>query len=387
MTAALSHAETSAPSAAPALPARLPALDGVRGVAIFAVAVHVLNPLDAPADWFGRLFTSLFAVGWIGVQLFFALSGFLITGILLDTRGATNYLSGFYARRFLRIFPLYYGALLVAFVVLPVLGHIPAALEHDRAHQLWLWTFIANWAAGTGASSQGLHHFWSLCVEEQFYILWPFVLLGVGPRACVRLCLGVAAAALAVRLGLLHAGVPTNEIYEYTVTRMDALALGGAAAAALRIPELARRLVVSTKPLWIASLAVFVVGAAASHRYLLPTYATSSFGYSFLALSCALGVLAAATSDLQARSWSPLRAAPLRALGKYSYGVYVIHKPLSDFVGKPALARLGLDAGRSTTVGVVYVAVVLAAALAAAVASFHLYESRFLVLRDRFAPR
>jgi peptidoglycan/LPS O-acetylase OafA/YrhL len=391
---AVATTEPAADASAPPvrLPAHLPQLDGVRGVAIFVVAVHMLSLLATPPDWLGRACASLFSYGWMGVQLFFALSGFLITGILLEARGSSNYLSGFYARRFLRIFPLYYGTLFVAFVVLPAVGYVPAAIAHDRPHQLWLWAYVSNWAVGTPASSRALHHFWSLSVEEQFYVLWPFALMRTGPRACLRLCLVVAALALVARLALLHAGVSTERIYELSVTRMDALALGGAAAAALRIPDVGRRLAARTGRLWAASLAVFVLGAAVSHRYVLATFAASSVGYSFLAASAALVVLAAATSDLRtsdlrSTSQSLLLSTPLRALGKYSYAVYVFHKPLHDFVGKPALARLGLDATRSTPVALAYVAVALAASFGVAVASYHLYEKHFLRLKGRFAPR
>jgi peptidoglycan/LPS O-acetylase OafA/YrhL len=393
---------TDASAHAVRLPAHLPRLDGVRGVAIFVVAVHMLSLLATPPDWLGRLCTSLFAYGWMGVQLFFALSGFLITGILLEARGSSNYLSGFYARRFLRIFPLYYGTLFVAFVVLPAVGYVPKEIAHDRPHQIWLWAYVSNWAVGTRASSQALHHFWSLSVEEQFYLIWPFALMRTGPRACLRLCLIVAALALVARLALLNAGVSTDCIYEYSVARMDALALGGAAAAALRIPEIGRRLAASPGRLWATSLAVFVVGAAASHRYVLATFAASSVGYSFLAAAAALVVLAAATSDLRTSdartsgartsdvrspSQSLLLSTPLRALGKYSYAVYVFHKPLHDFVGKPVLARLGLDATRSTPVALAYVAVALTASFGVAFASYHLYEKHFLRRKSRFAPR
>jgi peptidoglycan/LPS O-acetylase OafA/YrhL len=389
MTTRSAQSPTAAASrGASALPAHLPALDGVRGLAILAVAVHMLCLLASPPDALGRALSTLFAYGWMGVQLFFALSGFLITGILLDTRGAEGHLGSFYARRLLRIFPLYYGTLALAFLLLPALGAVPPAIEHDRPHQLWLWAYVSNWAAGTPAASEAFPHFWSLSVEEQFYLLWPFALLRLAPRGCLRLCAGVAVAALAARVALLEAGVSTGAVYEYSVSRMDALALGGAAAAALRIPEISGRLVARPRRLWVASLAVFVAGAAASHRYALATFAASSVGYSFLAVACALVVLAAAASDLRpGGARSPLRAAPLRALGKYSYGVYVLHKPLHELVGKPALARLGLDASRSTLVGVVYIAAALMAACAAAFASYHLYEKHFLRLKTRFVPR
>jgi peptidoglycan/LPS O-acetylase OafA/YrhL len=369
-----------------ALPDRLPALDGVRGVAILVVVVHMLNLLVAPADGTGRLLSSLLSYGWMGVELFFALSGFLITGILLDTRGAPSALSTFYARRFLRIFPLYYGTLFVAFVVLPALGAAPAAIQQDRPNQVWLWAYLSNWVATTGVGTRAFHHFWSLAVEEQFYVLWPLAVLRTGPRGCLRLCLALAAAALVARLALLGAGVSTAAVYGFTVTRMDALALGGAAAAALRIPEVGPRLASDARPLWAAAAAAFV-GGVLFGRYDLGTVAASSVGYTFLAVASALVVLAAATSDLRPRRRSLLRSAPLRALGKYSYAIYVLHKPLHDFVGKPALARLGLDAARSTIVGSVYIAVGLAASFGAAYTSYHLYEKHLLRLKRRLPTR
>jgi peptidoglycan/LPS O-acetylase OafA/YrhL len=371
--------------------ARLPALDGLRGVAILLVVAHMLGTLDAPA---GALVTALsagFATGWIGVQLFFALSGFLITGILLDTRDATNPLSAFFARRFLRIFPLYYGTLFVAFVVVPALGAAPPTLAHDRAHQLWLWAYLENWVASTDAGSRTFPHFWSLCLEEQFYLAWPFVLRGREPRGCLRLCLGVGLAALGARLALLAAGVSHGAVYTFSVTRMDALALGGAAAAALRIPALAARVLARRRRLWGASLVVFVAGALATRGYALATFGGASLGYSFLSVTCALSVLAAAASDLHGAAtpvaWSPLRTAPLRALGTYSYGIYVFHKPLHDLVGKRVLARYGLDATRSPATACVYVLAGLVVSFAAAFVSYHVYEKPFLALKSRFVPR
>jgi peptidoglycan/LPS O-acetylase OafA/YrhL len=368
------------------LPAHLPALDGLRGVAILLVVAHMLGLYDAPSSAPGRALSFAFATGWIGVQLFFVLSGFLITGILLDTSAAPGGLPAFYARRFLRIFPLYYGTLFVAFVVLPALMQVPPALEHDRAHQGWLWLYLANWVSPTDAASLAFPHFWSLAVEEQFYLLWPLALRGLSPQRCLGLCLGVAAAALGARVGLLAAGVSRGAIYTFSITRMDALALGGAAAALMRIPAWAQALVAARRRLPLAALAVFVAGALVTHGYALGTFTGGSVGYSLLALVFTLTVLAAATADATA-SRSPLHAAPLRSLGKYSYAIYVFHKPLHDFVGKPLLARLGADAQRSALVAVAYVGAGLVVSFTAAYASYHLYEKHFLRWKARFVPR
>ena len=149
----------------------IPGLDGLRGVAILLVLVHMLNVLEIehgmPAWVFGRISQ----IGWTGVQLFFVLSGFLITGILLDTQRSKNYFPAFYGRRTLRIFPLYFSVLTIAFVILPWLGSVPPAVAADRPHQIWLWTYLSNWAAIFDQGSKAFPHFWSLAVEEQFYLV------------------------------------------------------------------------------------------------------------------------------------------------------------------------------------------------------------------------
>src|SRR5438128_1258045 len=112
----------------PPLRRHLPALDGLRGVAIALVLLHNFN-LDGPVGGAaGRALNAALEVGWVGVQLFFVLSGFLITGILLDTRDAPNARGAFYVRRILRIFPLYYAVLAVRFLVLPHVLTLPPAM-------------------------------------------------------------------------------------------------------------------------------------------------------------------------------------------------------------------------------------------------------------------
>jgi peptidoglycan/LPS O-acetylase OafA/YrhL len=334
---------------------------------------------------FARALGYSIEVGWIGVQLFFVLSGFLITGILLDTQRAENYLSGFYARRLLRIFPLYYGVLCFAFLVLPLFGPLPATLQHDRAHQLWLWTYLSNWTSPYPAGSRAFPHFWSLAVEEQFYLVWPFLMRRRTPRECVQLSLLLAVASLAARVVMLLAKMPTGAIYTFTITRMDALVLGAAAAGAVRIPGL---VTARMQPrLWLGALVVGIVGAFISSGYSIESAGGASIGYSFLAVSFTLLVLAAARADAlpSGRAYG-LRSQPLRILGKYSYGMYVFQKPLHDFVGKPLLRHFQLDASHSVPVAAIYIISGILVTLAAAFCSYQLFERRFLKLKNRFVP-
>src|SRR5262249_15618967 len=152
--------------------------------------------------------------GWAGVQLFFVLSGFLITGILLETRQRARYYRNFFGRRVLRIFPLYYAVLIVAFVIVPLIaGKQPRGHEH----QLWLWVYLANW---TGPFDGGVFifgHFWSLAVEEQFYVTWPFLVRALPARAFATLC-GVLIVAAPLSRALLRArGVDPEAVYEFTI--------------------------------------------------------------------------------------------------------------------------------------------------------------------------
>ncbi len=224
------------------------ALDGLRGMAILLVLIHMLNLLEIQDGAAAYVFYRISYAGWTGVQLFFVLSGFLITGILLDSRQAKNYFSSFYVRRILRIFPLYFSVLTITFIVLPAVGVIPASVAFDQNHQVWLWTYLSNWAHLFDANSQTFPHFWSLAVEEQFYLVWPLLILTRGPAHCLKFCLGVATISLALRSLLVWYSVPGHLIYENSFCRMDALALGGAAAAALRVPVWRREIICHVKP-------------------------------------------------------------------------------------------------------------------------------------------
>ncbi|HWE27018.1 MAG TPA: acyltransferase [Polyangia bacterium] len=376
-------------SLAPAAARHLPSLDGLRGLAILLVIVHQLDLLTKPVGLGAHAFSAVGAVGWVGVQLFFVLSGFLITGILVDSRGAANYFSGFFARRVLRIFPLYYATLLVAFVVLPLFVSPSPPLAHDRHHQIWLWTYLSNWVNPYEAGSRAFPHFWSLAVEEQFYLVWPFLLRRQTPQRCLALCAAIAVASLGVRCVMVAKSAPSEAIYCFSVTRMDALALGAIGAAALRVPPLRARLErVGGTRLWLFGIALGVVGAGLTHGYSLEHAAGNTVGYTFLALTFAAFVVGAALHDGGGtRGWPTLlRARPLTLVGKYSYGMYVLHKPLHDFVGKPLLRRFGLDASSAPGIAVAYIAVAAVVTYAAAFASYHLFEARFLALKSKFAP-
>jgi peptidoglycan/LPS O-acetylase OafA/YrhL len=351
-------------------------------VAILLVLAHQLNRID-PHGTPARIVEPIVDLGWMGVQLFFVLSGFLITGILLDDRGNPRALRDFYIRRTLRIFPLYYGALILFTLVLPALGWIPASY---RDHAIWYWLYAANWTLPFLGG--GLPHFWSLCVEEQFYLFWPWLVLQMDASKVLRLCIVLAVAGMLARTALRLGGTEPAALYMWSVSRIDALALGGAVAAWLRLPGNLERAIARSRAFMTFGIAAWVAGFLTTGAYPANGLADQTFGYTVLSASFAAVLLAFAARDAQGEGRSWLAGPVLTRLGLYSYGMYVFHKPLHDLVGKPALAALGYADRVPTELGLAYIATGMLATFVLGAASYHLYESRFLALRGRFTtPR
>ena len=217
----------------------VPALDGVRGMAIVLVLVsHLMLFNDHTGSRFGDSLSALRGLGWVGVDLFFVLSGFLITGILFDTLQDPHYFRSFYMRRFLRIFPLYYGFLFF----LLVLGHWGPGMHFEwNGRQYVLLTYLQNtgiWFPVTDFHPgvwADLDHFWSLAVEEQFYVFWPLLVFLVrGRRRIIALALALSGIALLLRIALYVHGSSPLLIFMLTPCRMDTLLVGGLAALVVR---------------------------------------------------------------------------------------------------------------------------------------------------------
>jgi peptidoglycan/LPS O-acetylase OafA/YrhL len=371
-----------------ALPPRYPLLDALRGVAILWVLAHQLCGLESLSGPLAFLFEKAAYLGWMGVQLFFVLSGFLITGILLDTRGAKNYWSGFMARRALRIFPLYFGVLAITFWGLPAIGVSGAMLEHDRAHQIWLWTYLSNWVEPHGLGSDLFPHFWSLAIEEQFYLVWPLLLWNATAQRAWRIALATIGLSVAARGAMVAWDASPSALYHYSVARMDALAMGGAVAALVRMPDGRRWLVARAERLLPWALVIFLAGALPTRAWSTANAVGQIAGYTLSALVFAL-LVARVVSPGAGGAGDGIRRLhdALSAVGKVSYAMYVFHKPMHQFIGKPALAALGLSLSTSVAVNAAYIVAGSAVVFAAAWLSWHLFEKHVLALKRRFEPR
>lgn len=257
-----------------------------------------------------------------GVDLFFVLSGFLITGILLDSKGSDHYFRNFYARRALRIWPLYYVILLLAFVVTPLL--VPSTKQEAGVWPAFVF-YVQNIAlVHRDTYPFGLGATWSLAVEEQFYLTWPLLVFLLKRRTLAIVSLSLAVVSLCLRMLFHFQGAAPGFVHFFTLSRLDAIALGTLAALWLRSPN-------CTLARWRSRayqfLALGLTGVIAAR--ILMHRNSSTLGYAFLAIAFT-GLLGAslisdARTSLLGRA---LSARWLRYIGKISYGIYLLHYPI-----------------------------------------------------------
>jgi peptidoglycan/LPS O-acetylase OafA/YrhL len=378
----------------------MPALDGLRGIAVLTVMIlhfTMFTPQNG-VEWF---YTSVVAGGWAGVDLFFVLSGFLITGILYDAKGSAFFFRNFYLRRTLRIFPIYYAFLAAQFIALPLvkaaMGMPQAA---DGSNQIWIWTYLTNFLfAKVGWEGMPGHttHLWSLAVEEQFYMLWPLVVFLCGRRTLLRICGALFILGPLVRLGMFYIqpeGVP-NGLAGYVLlpARVDALALGGLIAVLGRSSDGYALLKRAALPALAAGIALQVLTALltlnAGIKAFFPPMElhVQLLGFPAVALISASAVVAAATSGASSRITSLLSVRPLLTLGKYSYAIYLFHIPLRNALRGPFdnpdfLPRV---LGSQIPAQIVVMLACMLATTAVAALSWQLFEKHFLELK-RFFP-
>lgn len=376
----------------------LPALDGVRGLAILLVLVYhlMLFNNDTGHRWMNRL-SSVRELGWMGVDLFFVLSGFLITGILYDTVHQRHFFRNFYMRRFLRIFPLYYGFLFALLLLTPVLhviwsGHQYVLLAYLQNTDLWFPNADFHLAPLVD-----LTHFWSLAVEEQFYLFWPpLVFLIKDRRRLMQVAVALSVCALALRIALrLHGPpVPLAPMLACTPCRMDTLLIGAFLALLLRG---GKTQIAKWTPsfLFFAIMGMIVVVAlrVPGSKALLQNFFVGTFGYTLIAIAfAALIFLAMQPSTIWNRFFS---TAWLRSLGKYSYGIYVLHILIGHLVGDALHKILGTSLRIWLTPRIhsrplailVEFAVAVSVVYVAAWLSYNLYEVHFLRMKRYFPSR
>jgi peptidoglycan/LPS O-acetylase OafA/YrhL len=366
----------------------IPALDGVRGVAILMVLLcHLAPTVNSAKHGFVQVTARLADQGAIGVDLFFVLSGFLITGILLRSKSSPKYFVNFYGRRALRIFPLYYF-----FLSLIAIGlfTIPAWKQYQNLRDHWpaYWFYGTNFLVARygwgilGQKTFGLGYLWSLAVEEHFYLFWPFMVWLFSERALARVCIAIIVIAPVTRILSPYMGLGELATYVLTPCRMDSLAAGALLATLVHhkpAVEILRRFG------WIGVISALLFAAYYVQVVLHPGSANKAYsivGYSivafmFTALIC-LVLCGGWTATVM--SWRPLRF-----FGVYSYGIYIYHGVLLGYLEKWfSIKRMSFNTG-NIWIGVLphYILCVGGATLVA-VLSYHLLEKHFLKLKRFF---
>jgi len=366
--------------------AHVPALDGIRGLAILLVLFdHLFWANSNTGNRFFDFVSMIRESSFVGVNLFFALSGFLITGILLDTLRIPHFFKTFYARRILRIFPLYYG---VFFLMLLFTGPLHAVWNGWQYYFLTYTANLALWARPPLILPHlNITHFWSLQVEEQFYLVWPFVVYRVRkPQTLIRISIVTCIAVLLIRVGLVIARPHLHNIYlpySPTFSCVDNLLFGCCLCALLRTSMRSQVLKLAPK---VFAACVFVLVCAAflngglgwQKSFFIPT-----LGFSLIGIGSAS--LIAMTLRAGSSSECIFGNKVLRFFGKYSYGLYVFHYSIEAWLSGPI--RAFMDARfHSKALGVLAGAVVVAlVTIIVSLLSYHLYESRFLRLKRYFS--
>ena len=369
------------------------ALDGLRGFAVIMVLLTHLTPYarqgNRALEWGYKVIQS----GIYGVDLFFVLSGFLITAILLKTRDSPTRWRDFYVRRALRIFPLYYFVLFLIFGVGHFFHSDSVSYENLASHQAWHWLYATNLFTALEGTYKvnnsgffNLTHFWSLCVEEHFYLIWPFLVFWLGARGR-RLLLWCCVGAILLSNGLrvLALALEANR-YWWGVTplRLDGLAVGCLLALCWSDSE-RRALLQRLAPWAVGAGLVFYLMVMALFKGFWGIV-VDSIGYTVVALFFgALLTLCLTPETLGERVFSwPI----LRFFGKYSYAIYIFH-PFVALVVRyylPASAVLAkihpVPLAQLLYVGLSVVPTVLLALL-----SWNLLEKHFLKLKEVWAPR
>jgi peptidoglycan/LPS O-acetylase OafA/YrhL len=365
-----------------------PELDVLRFLAFLFVFLHHAFPSEASAySAFGEMpaniISSLVVAGGLGVDLFFVLSAFLITKLLLIEEQRTDRLDvpSFLTRRALRIWPLYFAFLFASVYLIPHL--LPGPGEDLGQHFYWFLAFLGNWACVLyGYPPSVAAPLWSVSVEEQFYLAWPIVLIAVGTRRIVPVACSLLLLACAVRVVLWLKGAPHTAVWANTFARLDPIAVG------ILLAWLSERRPLTITSRWRLALAmvglilppaaIFILGKDAFHG------SGSLALYPVVALGGGLLVFAVAFSPGSRSRWITNRA--LIHLGRVSYGLYVFHVLAIHIVMRygdryvPSLWRI--EEGLLRTAAHAGLGLLLTVALA--VVSYQFLERPFLKLKQRF---
>lgn len=362
-------------------------IDALRALAVllviwFHAAGAAYSYISPPDGLMTNIYHNITVIGRTGVDLFFVISGFLITGILMDTAHKANNLKNFYIRRTLRIFPLYYMSLIVIFALIYIFyGGVDVEgelLPHIFYFQNWRMDFRHG-------EYIFLNHYWSLAVEEQFYIVWPLLFLFCFKRSARMvgaLCLSLFIIACFCRYYFLNEG-ELAVLFMNTFCRIDTLVLGSFAAFILREYKPDMKLVKDISALSLGVLSFVIVMTllvfAPKHGY---DIAIVYHAYVPIALFHVFLVTYIFSLNKTGHSCRILNSKYILKIGQVSYGIYVFHWPITILLAKQSFVK---EMDYMTSHGYLFLMTLLLSFVCAAI-SYKFFEKPILKLKDRYAP-
>jgi peptidoglycan/LPS O-acetylase OafA/YrhL len=353
---------------------RVAGIDGLRAVAVIAVVLFHARVIGSE-------------LGWAGVELFFVISGFLITRILLELRANPRYLQIFYARRALRILPVYYFVVLVSVILALGAGASLSSLDLPF-YIVYIQNYFPQIPTGMAGGIPLTSHTWTLAVEEQFYWIWPLVVLLFGPRSLRAIVIACIIGAPVARLAMLLATGNPYTVVATLPAQVDALGVGAALAFAERdglAPRLGRRCATVAIAAGVVLLVVLVLtGGGLSAFADTRIWASSPINALLLSAFAALfGGIVAFTVFGGGRALRFLDWGPLVHIGRISYGLY-IYNPIALLLASLAFTLAG-RAAPTGAVGEIVLGTALTYVLAAT--SWRYLETPFLNLRSKVEAR
>lgn len=346
----------------------------MRGIAILLVVFY---------HNFG--FINYFFFGWLGVDLFFVLSGFLITNILINTVSKPGYLKNFYIKRTLRILPLYYLTLAVFLLVIPLLGFYIRGLNYFQQNQIWLWFYIQNWLfiIKPPGNNLLLTHLWSLAVEEQFYLIWPFIILLVKKaRALFYFMLALLLTVVALRYFIWIYKIENFAYFNlYTFSRIDGICIGSMLAL---IRFFNKEGLQRATPFIVFLLALFnflFYFLNKQSEFTLPFMAV--VGYTTFAVLFGLLVNEGVKENNRVINFI-FGNRLLRYFGKISYGLYVFHWPL-HLLTFPFIMKWLSKYLEGNLMLILSASITTLAGILVSTISYYYFESFFLGIKKRIS--
>lgn len=365
-------------------------LDGVRGLAIFLVLIYHAFALGVPFAQNAVLIQlkRVSGIGWMGVDIFFVLSGFLITSILLETRDRSGYFKNFYARRILRIFPLYFLVFAVIFLFLPVLDPKAPLVERDSWPYFAL--YVQNWlyipSFHLASFPQAIGPAWSLAIEEQFYLLWPALIFFLSRKKLVYLSITIFILTLVERFLFWEFGgslfSSPQFLYFSSITRFDGFAVGALVSIAFQSARWKQTFSKLAWPVFLISLAVlfaimFFTGTSEpgeGSKY------WSIWGYSPIGLASGALIVILIFAPRQTIFSSFFRNRVLLFFGKYSYAIYLLHFPVM-LVVLNKLTDAHIKGGKAW---LIFVSLSFVLTILLSLLTWHLLEKQMLKLKKHF---